>query len=157
MSSGVSADDLFSAAVGVVHNLPLTGPVKITNEEKLAYYGLYKHATEGPCSRPKPGLMDIIEAFKWDAWNRLRETSQNEAKQRYADLTREKIRKANREFKMQDWMGHEDWNRLEPILLPKLRLLVPELVDKYEVARSEVIPSDPEPRGRRSMLGQKSA
>ncbi|PNI62966.1 ECI2 isoform 5, partial [Pan troglodytes] len=41
------------------------------NEVKLKLYALYKQATEGPCNMPKPGVFDLINKAKWDAWNAL--------------------------------------------------------------------------------------
>lgn len=32
---------------------------------------LHLQATEGPCHVPKPGMFDLINKAKWDAWNAL--------------------------------------------------------------------------------------
>ncbi|XP_041269190.1 enoyl-CoA delta isomerase 2 isoform X2 [Onychostruthus taczanowskii] len=56
------------------------------NEAKLKLYGLFKQATEGPCNAPKPGMLDFVKKAKWDAWNSLGNLSQDDARQKYAEL-----------------------------------------------------------------------
>ncbi|XP_021390491.2 enoyl-CoA delta isomerase 2 isoform X1 [Lonchura striata] len=56
------------------------------NETKLKLYALFKQATEGPCKAPKPGMLDFVKKAKWDAWNSLGNLSQDEARQKYAEL-----------------------------------------------------------------------
>ncbi|XP_062425995.1 enoyl-CoA delta isomerase 2 isoform X2 [Rhea pennata] len=56
------------------------------NEVKLKLYALFKQATEGPCNSPKPGMLDFVKKAKWDAWNSLRNLSQDNAKQKYTEL-----------------------------------------------------------------------
>src|SRR2546429_243056 len=54
----LSLEDKFKAAVKVIHSLPKDGPYQPSNSTKLKFYGLFKQATEGPCSTPKPGFWD---------------------------------------------------------------------------------------------------
>ncbi|XP_062952609.1 enoyl-CoA delta isomerase 2 isoform X3 [Cynocephalus volans] len=56
------------------------------NEVKLKLYALYKQATEGPCNLPKPGVFDLINKAKWDAWNALGSLPKETARQNYVDL-----------------------------------------------------------------------
>uniref|UniRef100_A0A8C4U0G0 Enoyl-CoA delta isomerase 2 n=1 Tax=Falco tinnunculus TaxID=100819 RepID=A0A8C4U0G0_FALTI len=56
------------------------------NETKLKLYALFKQATEGPCSAPKPGMLDFVKKAKWDAWNSLGNLSQDNARQKYTEL-----------------------------------------------------------------------
>ncbi|KAM9839513.1 enoyl-CoA delta isomerase 2 [Aulostomus maculatus] len=58
------------------------------NEVKLKIYALFKQATQGPCSTPKPGMLDFINKAKWDAWKSLGSVSQEDARQQYCDLIR---------------------------------------------------------------------
>ena len=37
-------------------------------------------------STTKPGFSDLVGRAKWDAWNGLKGTSQDDARQRYIDL-----------------------------------------------------------------------
>lgn len=56
------------------------------NEVKLQIYALFKQSTLGPCNTPRPGMLDFVNKVKWDAWNALGDTSQEEARQQYCDL-----------------------------------------------------------------------
>ena len=56
------------------------------NQTLLKIYGLYKQATTGDVSEKKPGFGDMVGRAKWDAWNALKGTSQDDAKQQYVDL-----------------------------------------------------------------------
>ena len=56
------------------------------NATLLKIYALYKQATEGDNSAAKPGFADIVARAKWDAWNALKGTSADDAKQQYIDL-----------------------------------------------------------------------
>ncbi|XP_035965128.1 enoyl-CoA delta isomerase 2, partial [Halichoerus grypus] len=47
---------------------------------------LYKQAPERPCNTPKPGLFDLINRAKWDAWNALGNLPKETARQNYVDL-----------------------------------------------------------------------
>ncbi|XP_058479879.1 enoyl-CoA delta isomerase 2, mitochondrial [Solea solea] len=56
------------------------------NQVKLKIYALFKQATQGPCTTPKPGMLDFVNKAKWDAWNSLGSVSQDDARQQYCDL-----------------------------------------------------------------------
>ncbi|KAM8901654.1 enoyl-CoA delta isomerase 2 isoform 1-T1 [Lycaon pictus] len=56
------------------------------NEVKLKLYALYKQTTEGPCNTPRPGVFDLINKAKWDAWNALGNLPKETARQNYVDL-----------------------------------------------------------------------
>ncbi|ELW48093.1 enoyl-CoA delta isomerase 2, mitochondrial isoform X2 [Tupaia chinensis] len=56
------------------------------NEVKLKLYALYKQATEGPCNVPKPGVFDLVNKAKWDAWSTLGNLPKDSARQNYVDL-----------------------------------------------------------------------
>ena len=56
------------------------------NATLLKIYALYKQATLGDVSDPKPGFGDLVGRAKWDAWNQLKGTSPDTAKQGYVDL-----------------------------------------------------------------------
>lgn len=59
------------------------------NEMKLKMYGLFKQATQGQCNTTRPGMLDMVGRFKWDAWNALGSMSQDEAKEKYAECVDE--------------------------------------------------------------------
>jgi len=56
------------------------------NATLLKIYALYKQATAGDNAEKKPGFGDMVGRAKWDAWNGLKGTSQDDAKQQYVDL-----------------------------------------------------------------------
>ena len=56
------------------------------NTTLLKIYGLYKQATSGDVTEKKPGFGDMVGRAKWDAWNGLKGTSSDDAKQQYVDL-----------------------------------------------------------------------
>lgn len=56
------------------------------NDLKLEMYGLYKQATEGDVSGSRPGMMQMVNRAKYDAWAKLKGTSQEEAMQKYMDI-----------------------------------------------------------------------
>ncbi|XP_050397648.1 enoyl-CoA delta isomerase 2 isoform X1 [Patella vulgata] len=61
------------------------------NDVKLKIYGLFKQATEGKCTKPKPGMMDLVGKAKWQAWSGLGVISQDEAQKKYIDLVNELV------------------------------------------------------------------
>ncbi|WP_097459276.1 acyl-CoA-binding protein [Mangrovitalea sediminis] len=59
------------------------GDFQPSNELKLEFYALYKQATEGDVSGKKPGMMDIVGRAKYNAWDKVKGLSADEAMQRY--------------------------------------------------------------------------
>nr|KJB46135.1 hypothetical protein B456_007G349800 [Gossypium raimondii] len=45
-----------------------TLPENTTNDDKLILYGLFKQATVGPVNTSRPGMFNMKEKYKWDAW-----------------------------------------------------------------------------------------
>lgn len=56
------------------------------NATLLKIYALYKQATEGDNEAKKPSFTDMVARAKWDAWEKLKDTSADDAKQQYIDL-----------------------------------------------------------------------
>ncbi len=56
------------------------------NANLLKIYSLYKQATIGDNTDKKPGFGDMVGRAKWDAWNNLKGTDSDDAKQMYIDL-----------------------------------------------------------------------
>ena len=56
------------------------------NATLLKLYALYKQATEGDNEAKKPSFTDMVGRAKWDAWEKLKDTSADDAKQQYIDL-----------------------------------------------------------------------
>jgi diazepam-binding inhibitor (GABA receptor modulating acyl-CoA-binding protein) len=64
-------------------------PTKPSNMVLLQLYALYKQATEGDVSGARPGGFDFKAIAKYDAWNGLKGTSQDDARQQYVELVSE--------------------------------------------------------------------
>ena len=75
-------NDTFEAAVANSKNLS----ERPDNTTLLQIYALYKQATAGDNADPKPGFTDMVARAKWDAWNALKGTSGDDARQQYIDL-----------------------------------------------------------------------
>lgn len=45
------------------------------NDAKLKLYALYKQASCGNCNTTKPGFADVVNKYKWNAWNNLKNMS----------------------------------------------------------------------------------
>lgn len=56
------------------------------DQTMLKIYALYKQATVGDVQGSRPGFMDMAGRFKYDAWAKLKGTSQDQAKQDYISL-----------------------------------------------------------------------
>lgn len=56
------------------------------NTTLLQLYALYKQATVGNVNTSRPGQFDFVGRAKWDAWDKLKGTSTQEAMQMYIDL-----------------------------------------------------------------------
>jgi len=56
------------------------------NATLLKIYALYKQATEGDNEAKKPSFTDMVGRAKWDAWEKLKDTTLDDAKQQYIDL-----------------------------------------------------------------------
>ncbi len=56
------------------------------NATLLKMYALYKQGSTGDNAEKKPSFSDMVARAKWDAWNNLKGTSQDEAMQQYIDL-----------------------------------------------------------------------
>ena len=56
------------------------------NATMLKIYALYKQASIGDNTDKKPGFSDMVGRAKWDAWNSLKGTSSDAARQQYIEL-----------------------------------------------------------------------
>ena len=72
----------FEAAVANSKNLS----ERPDNATLLKIYALYKQGTAGDNAEKKPGFSDMVGRAKWDAWNNLKGTAPDDAKQQYIDL-----------------------------------------------------------------------
>ena len=59
---------------------------KVSTEQQLQLYGLFKQATVGDVVGARPGMLDVRGRAKYDAWAARKGVSQNAARQAYVDL-----------------------------------------------------------------------
>ncbi|KAK9378754.1 acyl-CoA-binding protein 2 [Kockiozyma suomiensis] len=79
----------FQAAADAVQKLPK----KPTDDELLSLYGLFKQATVGDNDTPKPSVFDLKGKYKWNAWDKLKGTSTEDAEKEYIELAESLIAK----------------------------------------------------------------
>ena len=61
------------------------------NDTMLRLYALYKQGSEGDVKGDKPGFFDFVGAAKYEAWEKLRGTSQEQAQKKYVDLVKKLV------------------------------------------------------------------
>lgn len=76
----MSLEEAFQAAVTRSRGLPAQSPAGL-----LALYGLYKQATDGDATGPRPGMLDVRGRAKHDAWAGRAGQSRDAAMQEYID------------------------------------------------------------------------
>jgi acyl-CoA-binding protein len=75
---------LFEAASLAVKSIP----DRPDDNTMLQLYALYKQGSSGDVSGAKPGFFDFVGAAKYEAWEKLRDTSQEDAQASYIELVR---------------------------------------------------------------------
>jgi acyl-CoA-binding protein len=83
-------NELFEAAALAVKSLP----ERPDDNTMLKLYALYKQGSSGDVSGDKPGFFDFVAAAKFEAWEKLQGTSQDDAQSSYVEL----VRKLGAEF-----------------------------------------------------------
>ena len=63
------------------------------NDELLSLYKYYKQATVGDNNTPRPGLLDIRNKAKWEAWTEVNGTSSHTSEVEYIKLVNQMIKK----------------------------------------------------------------
>ncbi|KAL9269061.1 Acyl-CoA-binding domain-containing protein [Drosera capensis] len=80
-------DEAFSAATAFVAATAADRVgSKVSNELQLQLYGLYKIATEGPCTARMPPAFKMTASAKWQAWQKLGAMPPEDAMQKYVDI-----------------------------------------------------------------------
>lgn len=64
------------------------GIQKITNDEKLSLYGLYKQGTEGDNKAGEPWAIQIEAKAKWTAWTAHKGKSKEQAQAEYVEVVK---------------------------------------------------------------------
>ncbi len=75
-------NELFENAAVAAKSLP----EKPDDNTLLELYALYKQGSRGDVCGDKPGFFDFVGAAKYEAWEKLSGTSEEDAKSRYIEL-----------------------------------------------------------------------
>ncbi len=75
----MNIDKNFKSAANRATKLPKRPP----NDILLQLYALYKQGNEGDVKGDRPGFADFEGRAKFDAWDKLKGESEDEAKQKY--------------------------------------------------------------------------
>ena len=76
--------ELFEQAAAAVKSLQ----ERPDDNTMLQLYALYKQGSAGDVEGDKPGFFDFVGAAKYEAWEKLKGTSQDEARTQYVELVR---------------------------------------------------------------------
>ena len=63
-------------------------PERPDDSTMLQLYALYKQGSAGDVEGEKPGFFDFVGAAKYEAWEKLKGTSQEDARDQYVSLIR---------------------------------------------------------------------
>jgi len=74
----------FEQAAAAVKSLP----EKPDNNTLLQLYALFKQGSAGDVSGEKPGFFDFVAVAKYEAWEKLKGLSAEDAMNQYIDLVR---------------------------------------------------------------------
>ncbi|CAF1014339.1 unnamed protein product [Adineta ricciae] len=91
MASSKDLEERFNRAVTTIQNLPADGIIQPSNLTKLIFYGLYKQALLGPCKEARPSVFNYVSRAKWEAWDRCRTMTKEQAMLAYIDEIRKII------------------------------------------------------------------
>ena len=78
----MSLQEQFQQAQADSKNLP----ERPDNMTLLKIYALFKQGSSGDATGERPGMTDFVARAKFDAWDALKGTSQEDAMQQYIDL-----------------------------------------------------------------------
>jgi acyl-CoA-binding protein len=63
-------------------------PERPDDQTMLRLYALFKQGSVGDVQGSKPGFFDFVGAAKYEAWEKLQGTSQEDAQQQYVELVK---------------------------------------------------------------------
>ena len=63
-------------------------PERPDDQTMLRLYALFKQGSSGDVQGSKPGFFDFVGAAKYEAWEKLQGTSQEDARRQYVELVR---------------------------------------------------------------------
>jgi acyl-CoA-binding protein len=63
-------------------------PERPDDQTALRLYALFKQASYGDAQGARPGFFDFVGTAKYEAWEKLRGTSREDASRQYVELVR---------------------------------------------------------------------
>jgi acyl-CoA-binding protein len=63
-------------------------PERPDDATMLKLYALYKQGSAGDVQGEKPGFFDFVGSAKYEAWSKLKGTSQEDARSQYVELVK---------------------------------------------------------------------
>ncbi|KAK4758596.1 hypothetical protein SAY87_019897 [Trapa incisa] len=72
----------------------MTLPEETSNDNKLILYGLYKQATVGPITTTRPGMFNMRDRAKWDAWKAVEVKTKEDAMGDYITKAKQLLEEA---------------------------------------------------------------
>lgn len=63
-----------------------------SNDDLLFLYAHYKQGSAGDISGKRPGMLDMVNRAKFDAWAKLKGMAQEEAQQKYVGKVNELLK-----------------------------------------------------------------
>ncbi|XP_052094982.1 acyl-CoA-binding protein-like [Mytilus californianus] len=75
----------FNKAAEEVKNLK----TKPSNDDMLMIYSLFKQTTVGDVNTARPGMLDLTGKAKWDAWEKQKGKSKEDAEKEYINKVSE--------------------------------------------------------------------
>jgi diazepam-binding inhibitor (GABA receptor modulating acyl-CoA-binding protein) len=76
------------AAQQIRDSAQLAPSITMNDDEHDLIYGLYKQGTVGDNITEKPGMLDFKGKAKWEAWNKVKGKSKEQAQAEYVELAR---------------------------------------------------------------------
>ncbi|UJR31434.1 hypothetical protein I4U23_018927 [Adineta vaga] len=158
MASPMNLEERFDRAVKTIQNLPADGIIQPSNLTKLIFYGLYKQAMLGPCKESRPSILNYIGRAKWEAWDRCRSMTKEQAMLAYIDEIRkiiETMPETNELLEFAQSMGFSSRSVEDELIISNLSStttsasslssssspLVSDIDDYYDDATDLVVPS----------------
>lgn len=86
-----SLEATFEKAVALASAKDEGGAWSLSSAEQSTLYGCFKHVKQGPCQGDRPGMFSPVARQKYDAWNKLKDTTKEDAMQQYVDIVRKHV------------------------------------------------------------------
>ncbi|KAL9714406.1 acyl-CoA-binding protein (ACBP)/diazepam binding inhibitor (DBI)/endozepine (EP) [Leucoagaricus gongylophorus] len=84
----------FDKAAQIVTTLPSDGPVKPSDDDSLYLYARFKQVTVGDVNTARPSVFSLRERYKWDAWDKIKGMSKEQAMKEYVEKLIELLKQA---------------------------------------------------------------